>query len=134
MNFFANFATRKMQISIFTKIKSSLLLIFIILWISTPVIKLIDYGINYNEYLENCINLDKPELNCNGKCGLMIQEQEENQKPTLKIESHEFSIAYLDVFPINLKSNEALLNKFSNFKHYNILELYSCNLFKPPIS
>ena len=37
-----------------------------------------DYYLNTSAYLENCINKDKPELRCNGRCQLCKKLHQEN--------------------------------------------------------
>jgi hypothetical protein len=39
-----------------------------------------DYYIDTNAYAANCINKDKPQMDCNGKCQLQKKLNEENNK------------------------------------------------------
>ena len=53
--------------------------LFVVLYVVAlirPIVPLLDYGLNY-EYIAEvlCINTDKPELECNGKCYLTQEIQ-----------------------------------------------------------
>ncbi|WP_369049265.1 hypothetical protein [Tenacibaculum sp. UWU-22] len=74
-----------------TKIAIGLLLIFCSLEIR-PILPFIDYCLNY-QYISQvlCVNKDKPELHCNGKCYLnkelkKVQETEKNNKKIPRVE------------------------------------------------
>jgi hypothetical protein len=56
-------------------------LIIVVLIIGRPVLPVIDYVFNY-EYIatELCVNRDRPELHCNGKCYLMQAMAQEAAK------------------------------------------------------
>ena len=61
-----------------------LMLIFIMLYMFKPVFPLASYIIQY-DYIVNelCVNRDKPDLKCNGKCHLkdqLAKASSENQK------------------------------------------------------
>lgn len=43
-----------------------------------------DYQIHLPEYLEQCINKDKPQLHCNGQCVLMKKIKEKEQEDAAK--------------------------------------------------
>jgi hypothetical protein len=52
-------------------------------FVSKPIFPVMDYAINY-DYISKvlCINKDKPELKCNGKCHLMKElAKTEDDKP-----------------------------------------------------
>ncbi len=49
-----------------------------------PVFPVIEYGVNY-DYISQvlCVNKDKPQMHCNGKCHLMkeMAKEAESEKP-----------------------------------------------------
>ncbi len=67
----------------FRKFLISTVLITQILWLIRPVLPYAEYVLNY-EYISEvlCINQDKPELECDGKCYLRKQiEQQSDPEP-----------------------------------------------------
>ncbi|SDF30803.1 hypothetical protein SAMN04487992_11128 [Cellulophaga baltica] len=100
-----------------------------------------EYVFNYDYISEVlCINKDKPELNCNGKCYLMTKLAEEskandaNKKTPIE---NAFSLVYFSAYTADF-------NALSNTTEYVVLPmtysetLYSFNfynnLIKPPIA
>lgn len=71
--------------------------IFALFMLLKPVLPVVEYAVNY-DYIATvlCINKDKPEMKCNGKCHLMKElaksSQEDNEQPrekrTMVSESH----------------------------------------------
>lgn len=102
-----------------------------------PVTPVISYQIN-RSYIasELCVNQDKPELQCNGKCHLKKQlaavneEDQDTQKPVLRS---------LEEYPVYLDADLLQLPPFSEFRSPGISHvraLYSdekvCKIFHPP--
>jgi len=53
------------------QIVSYILILFYLTIIIRPAIPVWDYFMNYDDIVENkCVNKDKPQLHCNGKCHL----------------------------------------------------------------
>lgn len=103
-----------------------------------PVVPLAEYII-YEDYIAEflCINKDKIELQCNGKCYLMqrLSEQNEQKKQNLpKIVLEEYPIGFVELInyssekPPQLKS----LNDFEYTNSYTFLFFPSS--FHPPNS
>ncbi len=107
---------------------------FYISWIFAPIIKVGDYYVNLQEYKENCVNKDKIDIVCNGKCQLNKSlNDNETEKPALNLFPYDFSIAfisnsiiYIYFIPSQFKINNFNYNTFYKFK-------YLSYLFKPPI-
>jgi len=107
-----------------------------------PVLPLVDYAVNYDYISEVlCINKDKPELQCNGKCHLKselakvnddssTQDSKENTfgKRTLQVE-------FLENYNINvsLRFNEVFLLEKNAFYCLNYSFLFSNSIFHPPL-
>src|SRR5690606_2414529 len=101
-----------------------------------PVIPVFDYVINQDyiaEYL--CINKDKPEMHCDGKCYLMemLDEQNQQKKQNLPaIDLREYPIGFVQV--LNLSAREELsLNPttvITYIEQYSYL--FNNSLFRPP--
>ena len=68
-----------------------------------PIAPFVEYAINY-DYISKvlCINKDKPELNCNGKCQLMkeLKQQEEDDFKSLRISMDEYPIGFVTFIKI----------------------------------
>ncbi len=94
----------------------------------------LDYNINRNFYETHCVNKDKPEMNCHGKCEI----KKESEKPTspfnlVKIgfefnilPNQEIEIPKPKILWCNLQSNSNITSTF------NISEGYLHILPKPP--
>ncbi|WP_405266718.1 hypothetical protein [Cellulophaga sp. Ld12] len=120
--------------------KHSLIIIAILICLK-PTFPLMEYVFNYDYISEVlCINKEKPELNCNGKCYLMTKLAEEskandaNKKTPIE---NAFSLVYFSVdnstinSPISITDYIVLPSSYKNnlysFNFYN-------NLIKPPIA
>ncbi|EIJ38703.1 hypothetical protein [Galbibacter orientalis] len=102
-----------------------------------PVLPVFDYVVNQDyiaEYL--CINKDKPEMHCDGKCYLMqmLEEQRNEKKQNLpSIDLREYPIGFVTVLtlenttfsPSDLKNTNNYTNKYSFLNSYQY--------FHPPI-
>ncbi|MEZ4779503.1 MAG: hypothetical protein R2786_09010 [Flavobacteriaceae bacterium] len=105
--------------------------------------QLLYYELNIDYIIENyCVNKEKPELKCNGKCYLAQQLQKNN--PTQETKEHN-SIALLDIFyPVFFSPYSAYNfnnNHFSNLPKKlttpyfnNYAYLLGNSLLKPPIT
>jgi len=63
------------------KISSILLTITFFFILMKPAVPFIEYVLRYDFIIENlCINREKPEIKCNGKCHLNKQLQKEAEK------------------------------------------------------
>lgn len=100
-----------------------------------PIAPFVEYAINY-DYIAKvlCINKDKPELSCKGKCQLMkkLQKQQEEDYNSLRISMEEYPIGFVDIIDISKKtfSNTENQNNFAYRKRYQYLFLAS--VFHPP--
>ncbi|WP_405246903.1 hypothetical protein [Cellulophaga sp. Asnod2-G02] len=120
--------------------KHSLIIIAILICLK-PTFPLMEYVFNYDYISEVlCINKEKPELNCNGKCYLMTKLAEEskandaNKKTPIE---NAFSLVYFSAYTadFNAPSNTTEYVVFPmtysetlySFNFYN-------NLIKPPIA
>lgn len=107
-----------------------------------PIIPVLDYVVNY-DYIKNelCVNKEKPQLHCNGKCHLAkeLAKAAEQEKPQSndKKENHHFEVETL--FCQNIKEFSffpffKIEYKKDNFKYSNEYQ-FSCiqKSFHPPI-
>lgn len=106
-----------------------------------PVLPFLDYMVNY-EYIskELCINKEKPELKCNGKCHLMkeLAKASEDEKPISSDKKdnskHESEVLFYQelqpviVSQIYFHTNSLVGNNY--FNHYS--HLNDCSVFHPP--
>ncbi|MEO9512407.1 MAG: hypothetical protein ABJP86_01040 [Flavobacteriaceae bacterium] len=101
-----------------------------------PITPLVEYVV-YEDYVAEflCVNKDRQELECKGKCYLMerLSEQNEQKKQSLpKIAMEEYPIGFVDFLYISAK-NELVskcidLSFYSN--HYSFI--FSSSDFHPP--
>ena len=116
--------------------------IFALFMLLKPVLPVIEYAINY-DYIATvlCINKDKPEMKCNGKCHLMKElaksSQDDSDQPKEKrfmtSESHIlFFEEILDFGLVPVKS--PLANQSSNTFYSNLYShLDGRSIFRPPV-
>jgi hypothetical protein len=101
-----------------------------------PIAPMLEYVI-YEDYIAEflCINKDKVELQCNGKCYLMQQlsEQNEEKKQGLpKIMLEEYPIGFVDLMFYNSKKPATVPDQ-NHFNYSNgYAFLYCAYSFHPP--
>jgi len=105
-----------------------------------PIVPVFQYVINY-EYISEvlCINKEKPEMHCNGKCHLMqeLAKASEDDKPiSSDKKSHHSEIEVLfieELISFNFTSeNEFVVKTPINF-YSNLYSHINCNsVFHPP--
>lgn len=100
-----------------------------------PIAPFVEYAIDY-DYISKvlCINKDEPELQCNGKCQLMIKlkEQQENDYNSLSISLKDYPIGFVKITSIK-KRNIFSNTKINNYLHQqNYTFLYIGSVFHPP--
>ena len=101
-----------------------------------PIAPFVEYAINY-DYISKvlCINKDKPELNCNGKCQLMkeLKQQEEDDFKSLRISMDEYPIGFITLLKIqSLKPIDKYIINHSFFYSDNYSYLNGKSVFHPP--
>jgi len=101
-----------------------------------PVGPMLEY-IVYKDYIAEffCVNKDKTELNCKGKCYLMqrLEEQNEQKKQNLpKIVLEEYPIGFVEIISLfldkKIPNKHLILTNYSN--NYSFLFTYTN--FHPP--
>lgn len=116
------------------------MLIFVISYgfiIKSSVI--IKYQLDKSEFIKNCINLNKPEKKCEGKCHLNAQLNDAENKPlqeSLPTSITNFEIPYFTVQTQNILNFNLIFNFKNKIKYSNPLKLsigYPNTPFHPPI-
>ena len=102
-----------------------------------PVQPYVEYVLNQDYIAEFlCINKDKPELQCQGKCHLMkeLEKQEEsNPLNSLRISLENYPIGFVNILKIDLPKSfdSSNKNKHSFYEAlYRFNYIYSA--FQPP--
>ena len=100
-----------------------------------PIAPFVEYAINY-DYISKvlCINKDKPELACNGKCQLMkkLEKQQDDDYKSLRISMEEYPIGFVTILNIETqKSFSSISEKHFNYNR-NYFYLSSDKIFHPP--
>lgn len=100
-----------------------------------PIAPFVEYAIN-QEYIAEflCINQDKPEMQCNGKCHLYkeVEKQQKEAPVSLQISLEEYPIGFVKILHLK-KSKKATSEKEENHcytKNYKFL--FSKVVFHPP--
>ncbi|MTG98085.1 MULTISPECIES: hypothetical protein [Myroides] len=116
------------------------LLIIITVVLFRPVVPLLDYAIDY-EYISTvlCINKEKPELECNGKCYLMQEmakvAEDQNNDMAKKLSNLSFSFIYYlsDVVEIEFHNFASTLkDKIESYTVFS-LKTFVDFFFRPPL-
>ena len=107
-----------------------------------PIMPIFDYIFNYDYIVtELCINKDRPDLACNGKCYLMQSlarqaDEEHEEKRGILANRYELPLLYFEVDkvifdekPVNFKKGEK--QQFSYLALYTFL--FNKRMVKPPI-
>ena len=95
-----------------------------------PVQPIVEYVLNQDYIAEFlCINKEKPELQCNGKCHLVKEiekQQEEAPLTALGITLELYPIGFVNILEIPSSSNHGDLQNANQF-YYNKLYAFSYN-------
>ncbi|WP_299106423.1 hypothetical protein [uncultured Tenacibaculum sp.] len=99
-----------------------------------PIAPFVEYAINY-DYIAKvlCINKDKPEMSCKGKCQLMkkLEQQQEEDFKSLRIALEEYPIGFVEFLQIKLSiPTNNTSNNFLYSKKYRYQFIHS--VFHPP--
>ncbi|MDO6517765.1 hypothetical protein [Zobellia uliginosa] len=101
-----------------------------------PVFPILEFVVNQDYIAEFlCINADKPELDCNGKCYLMqmIKAQESEKQENLpQINLSEYPIGFVNVVVVPLKTIFEDRSVTPPFRTDHYCYLYSFSDFHPP--
>ncbi|SEC31409.1 hypothetical protein SAMN04489761_2652 [Tenacibaculum sp. MAR_2009_124] len=100
-----------------------------------PIGPYVEYVINY-DYIAKvlCINKDKPEMSCNGKCQLMdkLQKQQEDDYQSLRISMEEYPIGFISI--LDIQANQLFSSNLKKYFKYdgNYTYLRIQEVFHPP--
>jgi len=99
-----------------------------------PIAPFVEYAINY-DYISKvlCINKDKPELQCNGKCQLMqkLEKQQDDDFKSLRIVQEDYPIGFVELLKITSRKVISVKKEvFSSVNNY--LYLFITSVFHPP--
>lgn len=102
-----------------------------------PVQPYVEYVLNQDYIAEFlCINKDKPELQCNGKCHLVkeIEKQQENEPSALRISLENYPIGFVSIYKIQpLKMFGLLEENIINTTYQKLYHFeYNYSAFQPP--
>ncbi|WP_298504109.1 hypothetical protein [uncultured Maribacter sp.] len=113
---------------------------FVLLYLlamARPIMPVIEYIVN-KDYIAKvlCINKEKTELNCEGKCYLMqqLKAQEENKKPNLpkvSLEEYPIGFVYLTTLEHHFEKSSFTKVQIKYIKNYHFL--FNKNALRPPI-
>lgn len=114
-------------------------LLLFLLSIVKPIIPYMIYYANYEEIVtEKCVNKDKPEMNCHGKCQLKkLKKQIQPIQQDKPITNSPSQIKDLPVF-IHQEAYKSILVEYilrvknPNFQKHFLISNYSASIFHPP--
>ena len=99
---------------------------------------ILDYGLNIQSYIQNCINKTKPQMQCNGKCGMYKKlEKEEKGETSTNVNKAEKAVeqfikleSIILVLPSQILSCDIQYLSYNNHYNHFIIKY----LLRPPIS
>ena len=100
-----------------------------------PITPFVEYAINY-DYISKvlCINKDKPDLRCNGKCQLMkkLEKQQDDDFKSLRINIEEYPIGFVELLSVKKEKPlfKSIKKSYSYSNRYSYL--FSNTIFHPP--
>lgn len=101
-----------------------------------PVMPLFEYLINKDYIAEFlCVNKDKVELECEGKCYLMQkleQQNDEKRQHLPKIAMEEYPIGFVSLISLNITMGKELVEHPSLNYHNLYCFIFLNNSFHPP--
>ncbi len=100
-----------------------------------PIAPFVEYAINYDYISEVlCINKDKPELHCNGKCYVMnqLKEQKSEDLKSLQISMEEYPIGFVEIVSIDIPKKIFCITKKTHFYQQNYTYIADNSVFHPP--
>lgn len=115
-------------------------ILFVFLYLTAmlrPIQPYVEFVLN-QDYIAQflCVNQDKPELQCNGKCHLVKEiEKQQQQEPfsALSISMENYPIGFVNILNITLSQNFTSKKEqrflYKNLYNFNIKKV----LFQPPI-
>ncbi len=101
-----------------------------------PIAPLVEYVV-YEDYIAEflCINKEKQELECNGKCYLMerLNEQSEQKQQNLpRIALEEYPIGFVELLSFTIDNELVSASLNLNFYNNNYSFIFSSSDFHPP--
>ncbi|WP_148868671.1 hypothetical protein [Tenacibaculum adriaticum] len=100
-----------------------------------PIAPFVEYAINY-DYISKvlCINKDKPELNCNGKCQLMkeLKKQKDDDFKSLRVQMEEYPIGFVQLMSLNNKKQIVAYKTHQFYYQQDYSYLFEFSTFHPP--
>ncbi|GAA3634276.1 hypothetical protein [Flavivirga jejuensis] len=101
-----------------------------------PIQPYVEYLLNQDYIAEFlCINKDKPELQCHGKCYLVkeIEKQQENDSNSLRVSLENYPIGFVEILQIKTFQTFKLASKKTRFPYQKLYYFdYNYSAFQPP--
>ncbi|WP_143093382.1 hypothetical protein [Halpernia frigidisoli] len=79
----------------------------------------IDYNINQDYYEALCVNKDKPEMLCNGKCEMRKEANQSNSNQKTFKTGFDFTLTFQKVERFVFKTQSLFQEKNRAFSHWN---------------
>lgn len=134
--FNAPITTFAKNIQVLKSVSATFFVFLYILAMLRPVLPLFDYVINQDYIAEFlCINTDKPELSCNGKCYLMqkLNEQNEEKRQNIpRIAIEEYPIGFVNLILFDTLKESTSFSTDSFLYQNNYFFQYNYSSFHPP--
>ena len=100
-----------------------------------PIAPFVEFAINQDYIAEFlCINKEKPEMACGGKCHLMkqLEKQEKEEPKQLRIAFEEYPIGFVKIYQKGSSTDLNFLSKKIIDQQQNYSYLYISQVFHPP--
>ncbi len=102
-------------------------------------IAMLDYEINFSDYLAKCVNKSRPQLHCNGQCVLMkkikAQEDEEKKKVLIALEANALYFHQESQDVLRFDVPESIIFLKANAFYVNHYQFnFNSAVFRPPLA
>lgn len=100
-----------------------------------PISPFVEYAVNY-DYISKvlCVNQEKVDMNCNGKCYVMkqLEQQQEEDFNSLQISIEDYPIGFIEL--VTIPTTKLLTNTLQKptFYQQNYSYLADNSVFYPP--
>lgn len=117
-------------------LKATFFVFLYVLAMVRPIVPLASFIVNQDYIAEFfCVNQDKPELECNGKCYLMqkLEKQNEEKRQNIPaISMEEYPIGFVNFISLDIPKKEKAPNIIIIDYRNNYHFIYSDTSFRPP--
>ena len=124
------------KIELLQKLTATFFIFLYMIAMLRPVQPYVEYILNQDYIAEFlCINKDKPELQCNGKCHLIkaSEKQQKNEPKGLRVLLENYPIGFVIIYQIQALNSFATLKRLTSIPYKKLYHFdYNDSAYQPP--